>query len=204
MSYVDSEILTIDSPVGLDKIIQALQEELSSLPWMQKSFGRAWEFTEKMPDGRVVRVPKVWQGTEGTTGKGEYLNVLPNDHLTSQSFIMAAGAEEWIDFQLFQLTNLKQRKLKVIFWFNLNEIDANKDYIFTEELKADVEKLLKTFPYLKSIDSYTDEKAEDVFEGYINSGSGTLSTADDDLNQWCMHPYSGFRFNITVTYYEDC
>lgn len=203
MSYLNPEILPIDSPIGLDRIIQELQEKLETLPWLAKAFGRAWEFTEKTADGRVIRVPKVWQGTDQSTGKGEYISVLPNDNITSQSFIMAASAEEWTDFQLFGPTT-KERKLKIIFWFNLNEIDPNKDYIFTEELKADVEKLLKSFPHTKSIDSFTDERAEDVFEGYINSGSGTLSTADDDVNVYLIHPYAGFRFNITVSFYEDC
>jgi hypothetical protein len=202
MSYNDPEILTIDSPVGIDKIIQSLQDDFSSLPWLQKSFGRAWEFTEKQGD-RVVRVPKAWQGKESSTQRGEYINMLPNDHLQSQCFIMCAGPEEWTNF-VQGMVNTKERKLKIIFWFNLEDIDANKDYIFTEELKADVEKILKLNPHVKSIDSYTDEKAEDVFEGYINSGSNTLSAADDDLNQYLMHPYSGFRFNITVAYWEDC
>jgi hypothetical protein len=67
-----------------------------------------------------------------------------------------------------------------------------------------VEKVLKANPWITSIDQYVDEKAEDVFQGYINSGAGTLSTADDNVNQVLMYPYSGFRFNVTVGYYEDC
>lgn len=205
MSYQNPEILPIDSPKGLDKVIQSLQDDLGPLPWLAKAFGRAWEFTEKQGD-RVIRVPKAWQGTDQSTGKGEYISMLPNDNITSQSFIMAAGPEELAEDFLYTryALNSKTRKLKIIFWFNLNDIDPNKDYIFTEELKADVEKVFKANPNVKSIDTYTDEKAEDVFEGYINSGSNTLSSADDDLNQYLMHPYSGFRFNITIAFWEEC
>jgi hypothetical protein len=197
MSYANPEILEIDSPAGLDKVIESLRVDLSFLPWLEKSFGRAWEFTEKQADGRVVRVPKVYQR------EGEYLNVLPNDHLVAQSFIMADGEEKWQAFTKYS-TNAKTRALRIIFWFNLQQIDPNKDYIFTEELKREVEKILKASPYVVSIDSYIDERAEDVFRGYINSGAGTLSTADDDVNQVLMYPYSGFRFTVTVSYYEEC
>jgi hypothetical protein len=97
----------------------------------------------------------------------------------------------------------RSASLKIIFWFNLNDIDPNKGYIFTEELKTDVEKILKANPHVQSIDTYVDEKAEEVFEGYINSGAGTLSTQDDDVNQYLMYPFSGFRFNITVAFFEQ-
>jgi hypothetical protein len=198
MSYENPNILTIDTPVGLDAVIESIRADLSSIPWLQKSFGRAWEFTEKQASGSVVRIPKVYQG------EAEYLNVLPNDHMVAQSFIMADGAESWSEYERTSMRNAKTRALKIIFWLNLHEIDSNSDYIFTEVLKKDVEKVLKANPWITSIDQYVDEKAEDVFQGYINSGAGTLSTADDNVNQVLMYPYSGFRFNVTVGYYEDC
>jgi ferredoxin-fold anticodon binding domain-containing protein len=79
------------------------------------------------------------------------------------------------------------------FGFNLKRIDPNKDYVFTEQLKHEVEVILKANKWIKTIDSYVDEKVDDVFEGY---------TIDPD-SKYLMYPYSGFRFNCTVAYPED-
>jgi hypothetical protein len=103
MSYSNPEILTIDNATGLDAVIKSIQTDLATIPWLQKSFGRAWEFTEKQ-ESRVVRVPKVYQG------ESEYLNVLPNDHLSAQSFIMADGPEEWTEYDRAKFANTKERK----------------------------------------------------------------------------------------------
>jgi hypothetical protein len=73
-------------------------------------------------------------------------------------------------------------------------VDETKDYIFTEELKKQVEVILRANPDVKSINSYFDEKPEDVFQGYDI----------DRSSQFLMYPYAGFRFNITIGYFEDC
>ena len=179
MSYSNPDIVLIDNPVGLDKVIQSIQTDLNNLAWLQKSFGRAWEMSD---EGKTV--PKVY------AGDGEYMNVLPNDFLKSQSFIATKGEEIWTDYTKSSANN-KERKLKIIFWFNIKEV-IEGDHINTEKLKHEVEAVLKICPYIKSIDSYVDEQAEDVFEGYdLSEGS-----------QYLMHPYSGMRFDITVGYRE--
>jgi hypothetical protein len=176
MSYAKPSIPTIDTPHGLDVVIQSLQQSLASLPWLEKSFGRAWHFNG---------VPKAY------SGKGEYINVLPNDNLVSQSFIIADREEETVDYSVPAFTIDFQRRLNIFFWFNLKEIDANKDYIFTEELKGQVQKILKRNRYVKSINSYDDQN---IFQEY---------KLKDDA-KYMMYPFAGFQFNITVAYYEEC
>ncbi len=180
MSYVDPEIPLLETPVGLDSVIQSLQVDLAALPWLEHSFGRAWA----MEEGRDT-VPKCYNKA------GEYHNVLPNDHFQSQSFIAVKGEESWEEFSV-AAANHKSRKLKIIFWFNLKTINPAKDYIFTEELKTDVERIIKDSAHVQSIDAYVDEKAGDVFEGY----------ALPEESKYLMYPYSGFRFDITVGYLE--
>lgn len=196
MSYNNPDIVINPSPEGIDIPINSIQDDLSALVWLTRSFGRAWEFSERLPTGRTVKVPKVYDG------EGEYLNVLPNDFLTFYSFIMCNGPEKWTEFTR-GLSNPKTRKLSIFFWGNLKEVTEG-DYIQTEALKKEVEAILKQNSYIQSIDSYVDEKAEEVFKGYVSSGSGTLSTTDDDANQFLMCPYGGFRFDITVFYYDNC
>lgn len=126
--------------------------------------------------------------------EGEYLNVLPNDFLKAQSFIKMNGPENWEQFNRFE-GSMKSRKISVIFWVNLKYIDVSKNYIFIDVLKNQVEDILRTHPNTGTIDAYYDERAEDVFDGY--------SIQDVDT-KYLMYPYSGFRFDLTVNYPEEC
>jgi hypothetical protein len=199
VSYQNPDILLITSPTGLDKVIQSIQQEFAAgLTWLEKSFGRAWEFKEVDPaTERIIRVPKCY------SGEGEYINVLPNDFLKAQSFITVRNEETWPSYSR-ATGNSKSRTLSAIFWVNLNEIDPTKDYIFTEVLKKDVEKILKANAYVASIDKYFDERVEDVFDGYISQAESGRYSVDDTKTQYLMYPYSGFRFDFTVAYTEDC
>lgn len=183
MSYSNPDIELIEEAKGIDSVIQSIQVDLSSLDWLEKSFGRAWVFDD---DGG--KVPKVYQG------QGEYLNVLPNDFLRAQSFITASGPETVTEYKQFTMSSL-ERNLNIFFWVNLQEIDPNTGYIFTERLKNEVEKILKRNRWVKTINNYFDERADQVFEGF------TLP----ENTQYLMYPYSGFRFEITVAYfYQNC
>lgn len=194
MSYSNPDIVLITSPKGIDVAVQSIQQDLySGLAWLQKSFGRAWEHKEAI-DGKTVRIPKVYMGG------GEYHNVLPNDFLRAQSFIAVRGTEQWGDFSKFSENSLS-RTLSIIFWVNLQEINPGKDYIFVEELKSEVEKIIKRNPFVESIDEYVDERAEDVFDAYDLRSVGY--GVDDTATQYLMYPYSGFRFNVTVGYREN-
>lgn len=199
MSYQNPDILLITSPIGLDAVIQSIQQELSAgLSWLEKSFGRAWEFKEiDSATEKIIKVPKCYTGT------GEYINVLPNDFLKAQSFISARNEETWPAYTRAS-GNSKQRELSIIFWFNLKEIDPTKDYIFTEELKKQVEKILKANAYVASINKYFDERVEDVFDGYISQAEAGRYSVDDTKTQYLMYPYSGFRFDVTVAFTEVC
>jgi hypothetical protein len=105
MSYANPTILSIPNARGLDAVMQSIQADLASLSWLEKSFGRAWDFKEAK-----ASVPKCY------SGKGEYINVLPNDHLTSQSFIRARADEKVIDYQEFSISSF-EREISIIFWF---------------------------------------------------------------------------------------
>ena len=192
MSYKNPSI-GVTGVTGFDAAIESIRVALAALPWLDKSFGRAWEFKEKDTEGRTMRIPKVFLG-QTAEKDGEYLNVLPNDFLKSQSFIKASGPDEWETFNRHE-GSMKRRKISVIFWVNLKEIDVTKNYIFTDELKDQVEEILKKHPAVFSLDEYVDEMAGDVFEGY---------TIEDETSQYLQYPYAGFRFGLTIFYGEVC
>jgi len=188
MSYINPNVPQITNPVGVDKIIQDIQLQLSAgLTWLEKSFGRAWLFQEKDTSGKVSKMPKCY------VGKGEYVNVLPNDNFKSMSFIFCKDKEKNEGFNASRLGSHKKRDLSIIIWGNLKKIDSTKTYIFTEELKKEVEKILIGLDYICSMNSYVDEKAESVFEGF---------TINDVDTQYLMHPYFACRFDFTVGYFD--
>jgi hypothetical protein len=198
MSYRNQTAPLLENPVGLDKAIQSIQADLANgLTWLERSFGRAYEFKEKDEEGTESRVPKVY------TGLGEYYNVLPNDNFAAQSFMACRDAEKWAAWTDAS-GNAKTRQVSLIFWFNLKRIDPTKDYIFTEELKKQVETILKQNAYVGAIEQYFDERAENVFDGYLPAYRYAAYSVDDERTQFLMYPYAGFRFDLLLNYWEDC
>jgi len=196
MSYSNPSILEISAPTGLDTAIESLRLSMAGLSWENTAFGRAWEFKEVDPgSGKVIKVPKCY------LGEGEYINVLPNDTLktSSQSFIAVRGMERTIEYNQFSASSM-ERDVSLIFWMNLKEIDQAKDWIFTEQLKAEVEALIKANPYVSNILAYYDERVEDVFDGYVDGSQGGRYSVEDTKTQYLMYPYTGFRFDLTLAY----
>jgi hypothetical protein len=186
MNYAAPDIIQIVNPIGLDAVIQSMQNDLYlGLPWLQKSFGRARE----MRDDVGGKAPKAYMGL------GEYHSVLPNDMLKSQSFIMARESESrpnWPDTGL-------ERTISIVFWMDLKQINANKDYIHSEELKVHVDKVINTNPYTDHITNFWDDRIEDVFMGYVDNYG-------EDIHEYLKYPYGGFRFDVVMVYpqYDDC
>lgn len=182
--------------IGLDAPIEAIRLAMANIAWISKSFGRAMTFRE--PDnntGKLIRVPKVYE--DG----GEYINVLPNDSIFSDgvaasSFIRVVGPETYEIFEA-NTGSIKSAKLAIIVWADLKKIDPVKDYIFTEELKAEIEAEVKKVHYVKELVEWIDERAEDVFNGYDLDSS-------DFNTEYLMYPYAGIRLELTVNYPESC
>lgn len=183
-------------PIGLDAAIESIRSGLSGISWVSKSFGRAWAVKEKDPaTERIITVPKCY------TKDGDYQNVLPNDTIftpgvAGSSFISVIGEESYESFQP-RTGSVKKADLAVIVWANLKMIDSTKDYIFNEQLKKDLEAVLKVNSKVSSINSWVEERADRVFEGYDFTG-------DQFLTEYLMYPYWGCRIELTVIYNESC
>jgi hypothetical protein len=179
-------VVTIPSPVGIDL---AVQNALAVLPWLEKSFGRAWMFPQHIGNDKVM-MPCVYQG-----GK-EYYCVMPNDSLRGYSFWRVNGARSFDEY--VPLSNYNGYEftdpVDLIVWVNLKQADPTKDYVFTEELIRQVVGILDQDPncYLKKV---WDEKAEDIFKGY------SLKDTHRDL---LMFPYAAFRIEMELKYVIQC
>jgi hypothetical protein len=186
MSYNKPNIPLVPNATGLDMVIQHIQMALGdNLHWLEKSFGRAWFFQEFSTDNKPAKYPKCWDGKE-------YINVLPNDNFKAMSFLATRSQEKFEKFANATNGNAKTRDLALIIWGNLKKIDPTKAYIYTEELKNDVEKILVM--NVASINQYYDEKAETIFQDY---------TIDDLNTQYMMYPFFAIRFDISVKFFDS-
>lgn len=184
-------VSTIPSPVGVDAAIQRLQVSLQNgLPWLEKSFGRAWTLPRTVLKEKRLE-PMVYQ-----EGK-EYYPVLPNDALKSYSFFRVTGAREAVDYAANMNTGgtyLFRDPVDLIVWFDMKKIDPAKDYIFKEELIQDTLKILNRDPN-PEVQRVYDDKVNDIFEGY------TLYPEHRDL---LMYPYGAFRIEMFLAYQFQC
>jgi hypothetical protein len=192
-------ITLISNPVNIDRPIQEIQEQLATLDWIEKCFGRSWLAVKSVPQGttkKLYSVPQVWQGhTDGRPA--DMLEVLPNDNLKSQVFFRVNDPITIREF-VPNGDSMMRASLDIIFWFNLREIDPSIDYVYTELLKGQVQRVFANMTLspdsdLKPIRIW--ETAEQVFKGYDIS-----RLADANL----VHPWGGFRFECELTYREDC
>lgn len=192
-SYKDPLVPLIAEPVNIDRPIQALQVALGALPWLQKSYGRAYESFKRDPTSKIKSVyPQVWQG-EGL----DLLNVMPNDNLISQSFFRVEDPLEVREFRLDSFSTMRAR-VSLIVWFNLVRIDPTQNYLFAEILKAQIQRVL-SITTLNEGDSIKIlrvwERAANVFAGY---------TIDETRDQELVYPFGGFRFELELTFIENC
>lgn len=182
-------VVTTPSVTGIDLAIKNLQTALASLPWLEKSFGRAWMLPINKGNEKVLE-PHVYQGD------GEYNSVMPNDALKSYSFWRVNGSrnlneyEPLVNYGNFMLTD----PVDVIFWFNMQAIDSTKNYIFKEELIKDVLNILSQDPNAFVLRIW-DDKADDIFRGY------TLSKSHRDS---LMYPFGAFRIEMNLRYQFSC
>lgn len=189
MSYSKPVIQPINAP-GLDGAITALQTSIASLPWLAKSFHRAYLHQEVGELNRLnLRLPKVWEG------KNEWLDVLPNDNVVSQSFFWPISDESIMEYEKPSDPTV-ECDIALIVWVNTKKLAGHISGPSLAVQKADVINLLKVHPATVNILSVTDRSAEDIFDPF---------TIDDQNTHRTMLPYAGFRVEFTVKFdYIQC
>lgn len=193
-------------PVLLDKMLQELQQKLmESLPWLNVAFGRAYKLARHDEGGNKFLYPAAYNG------KSEYISLMPNDNY---------GNFSWFDiYDPQEITPISQSLPQytfsgaLIFWYNLDSIYDNNDFVYTEEVKNEVLRLLTT-PGIVSGASRLNitkvyERFENIYKGYslekvynnwAYKGEG-VATYD---KQFFMHPYAGLRIEFNITTRNLC
>lgn len=183
-------VVYVPDPHGIDVAIYDLQARLAAIPWLEKSFGRAWTLPDPTVADKRRIVPMVYQGD------GEYYVILSNDALRSYSFWRVRGrrgVEQWSPLNnrgVYQHLDT----VDLIVWANLKAIDKTKDHIFKETLITDVMRRLDG-SHMITVTGIFDDKVEDIFSGY------TLEPAHRDL---LKYPFTAFRIEASLQYRVQC
>lgn len=195
-----------DKPVLLDKVLQDMQQALmDNLTWLDYAFGRAYKLVEHRLDGNKFVYPAIYNGN------GEYTSVLPNDRF---------GNFSWFDiYDPQKITQVVQSlpqytfKGALVFWYNLERIYPDKLFIYTEEVKDEIIRLLTTPGFIKTTGKLTideiSERFEHIYEGYsiekVYNEHAYKGEGIQDLDkQFFMYPYAGIRIEFSLTTRELC
>lgn len=185
MTTINPNTPTIPNAIELDAVINTLQLALAAdLPWLQKSFHRARLF-----NGETGFKPKCYQGSQ------EYFEVLHNDTLSAHSFFYVTGPhvvnDDGYDAGQFGYYNVPT---SLFVLGDLRKIDASKNYIYTEELKADVLDVIRD-DQNAAVVSVLDDDSNAIFQEF---------QINDQGRELLMYPKFALRFNLTLTYQENC
>lgn len=195
-----------EQPVLLDKVIQDMQAALKEkLPWLNYAFGKAYKLVEHKLDGEKYIYPAAY------IGNSEYVSLVPNDNF---------GNFCWFDIydpqditQVVQSTPQFTFSGAIVFWYNLNTIYADSDFIYSEEVKDEIIRVITTPGIIKQIGRLTIDKVyerfENIYKGYsiekIYNNYTYKGEGIQDLDkQFFMHPYAGLRLEFTLTTRELC
>jgi len=194
----------ITTPVNVDRPIQEMQKALGlGLPWLEKSFGRAYPAIKTSQGSfgvqKVLVYPQVWQGVrdfKGTILPLDMFEVLGNDNLKSFCFFKVEDPVNLVEFVLGGDSVFKAT-VSIIFWFNLRRIDPAIDYPFTEILKGQVIRILESMTFA----AWGSGQVLRIWEGPANVFRGyDISILKD---QELVYPWGGFRVETELTYQDD-
>ena len=176
----------ISSPVLVDKEIAAIQDQMSTLSWLEFSFGRAFK-QFKVVNGSKVSFPAIFQ----ELGK-DYYNAFPNDNIISHSFVFVDPEviTEWNTVRKHQI----EHDISIIVFFNLEKIDNALTYRFTEKLKEDVIFVLSDLrPNTLEVNNIIDG-VEESFSDFSIS---------EIKSEFLKLRYGAFKFECTIHYAND-
>jgi hypothetical protein len=199
-SFKNPLVPLITTPVNIDRPIQEIQVALSTMGWLEKSFGRSWlavKSSQGIFTNKKLYYPQVWQGFNEDEKARDMLEVMPNDNIKSQCFFKVNDPINLLEY-VPDGDSMLQANVDIIFWFNLKRIDRAIDYPYVELLKGQTLKVLSTMLFapdssLKVLRIW--EGAQNVFKGY---------DITDLKDQELIYPWGGFRFECEITYREDC
>lgn len=194
------------NPVLLDKIIQDIQTKLKEkLTWLDYAFGRAYKLVQHQDNGGKFIYPAAY------IGNSDYVSLLPDDNYGNFCWFDIYDSQKVIN--VVQSTPQFTISGAIIFWFNLDSIFSDNDAMYTEEIKDEIIRVLSTPGIVKQTGKLAIneiyERFENIYSGYsIEKIYNSYQYSGQDIQSldkmFFMHPYSGLRFEFTITTRELC
>ena len=194
------------NPVLLDKIIQDIQTKLKEkLTWLDYAFGRAYKLVQHQDNGGKFIYPAAY------IGNSDYISLLPDDNYGNFCWFDIYDSQKVIN--VVQSTPQFTISGAIIFWFNLDSIFSDNDAMYTEEIKHEIIRVLSTPGIVKQTGKLAIneiyERFENIYSGYsIEKIYNSYQYSGQDIQSldkmFFMHPYSGLRFEFTITTRELC
>lgn len=194
------------NPVLLDKIIQDIQTKLKEkLTWLDYAFGRAYKLVQHQDNGGKFIYPAAY------IGNSDYISLLPDDNYGNFCWFDIYDSQKVIN--VVQSTPQFTINGAIIFWFNLDSIFSDNDAMYTEEIKDEIIRVLSTPGIVKQtgklVINEIYERFENIYSGYsIEKIYNSYQYSGQDIQSldkmFFMHPYSGLRFEFTITTRELC
>ena len=194
------------NPILLDKIIQDIQTKLKEkLTWLDYAFGRAYKLVQHQDNGGKFIYPAAY------IGNSDYISLLPDDNYGNFCWFDIYDSQKVIN--VVQSTPQFTISGAIIFWFNLDSIFSDNDAMYTEEIKDEIIRVLSTPGIVKQTGKLAIneiyERFENIYSGYsIEKIYNSYQYSGQDIQSldkmFFMHPYSGLRFEFTITTRELC
>lgn len=194
------------NPVLLDKIIQDIQTKLKEkLTWLDYAFGRAYKLVQHQDNGGKFIYPAAY------IGNSDYISLLPDDNYGNFCWFDIYDSQKVIN--VVQSTPQFTISGAIIFWFNLDSIFSDNEAMYTEEIKDEIIRVLSTPGIVKQTGKLAIneiyERFENIYSGYsIEKIYNSYQYSGQDIQSldkmFFMHPYSGLRFEFTITTRELC
>lgn len=195
-----------NDPVLLDKILQDIQATLNEkLKWLDNAFGRAYKLVQHQDNGGKFIYPAAY------IGNSDYISLLPDDNYGNFCWFDIYDSQKIT--QVVQSTPQFTFSGAIVFWFNLDSIFSDNNAMYTEEIKDEIIRVLTTPGLIKQTGrieiNEIYERFENIYKGYsIEKIYNSYQYSGQDIQSldkmFFMHPYSGLRFEFTITTRELC
>lgn len=178
------------SPKLFDRVIQAMQDRLSGLAWLDHVFGRCERLVKMSADGRRVYSPNVYKGDE------EYILLTPDNTELGNYCFFVMEEPETVRHAVGERLHVRS-PFSLILWVDMRTVGATYDDRNTDELKDAVLRLLDgSFLREGAVTlQRVYERSENVFQGF---------SLDEVENQYLMSPYWGMRLTGEMVVLQDC
>lgn len=178
----------VTDPQLIDIALTEIQAALTdSLSWLDHAFGKAKKIT-KTVDNKASSKPYVYAGLK------DYLPVLPDETLGCFSYFEIEDGEE-IKAASIRASADFVANFGLVVWFDFRKVyPTDWERRTNEHVKKEVLDALRTTlrgSSLTLLKFY--ERAENIYKGYDHK---------EINNQFLMRPFSGFRLDGTIKYFE--